>query len=70
MLSPTDYMSIKALETSTTMPEAWKTWRESVRTTALNAKTAINASTDVDSLITASTITWPHDPDFVESAQT
>lgn len=32
---------------------------------ALNAKTAINASTDIDSLITASTITWANDPNYV-----
>lgn len=69
LLSPTDYMSIKALETSTTMPEAWKTWRESIRTSASNAKTAINASTDVDSLITASTVTWAHDPDYVAPSE-
>lgn len=65
LLAPSDYMSIKALETNTTMPDTWKTWRESIRTSALNAKTAINASTDVDSLITASTVTWAHDPDYV-----
>jgi hypothetical protein len=65
LLSPTDYMSIKALETGSPMPDTWKTWRESIRTSALNAKTAINASTDVDSLITASTITWANNPDYV-----
>lgn len=65
LLSPSDYMTIKALETNTTMPDAWKIWRESIRTSALNAKTAINASTDVDSLITASIVTWAHDPDYV-----
>ena len=65
LLAPSDYMSIKALETGTPMPNAWKTWRESIRTSATNAKTAINASTDVASLISASTITWPHDPDYV-----
>ena len=70
LLSPTDYMTIKALETNTTMPESWKTWRESVRTTALNAKTAITASTDIDSLITASTVTWPNDPNYVAPTQT
>jgi len=65
LLSPTDYMTIKALETNTTMPENWKTWRESVRTTAATAKTAIIASTDIASLITASTVTWPNDPNYV-----
>jgi hypothetical protein len=65
LLAPTDYMSIKALETNTTILDTWKTWRESIRTTALNAKTAINASTDIESLITASTVTWANNPDYV-----
>jgi hypothetical protein len=65
LLSPTDYMSIKALETGTAIADNWKTWRESIRTSALNAKTAITASTDVDSLITASTVNWPNDPNYV-----
>jgi len=58
-------MTIKALETSTTMPDTWKTWRESIRTSELNAKTAIDASTNVDSLITASQVTWANNPDYV-----
>jgi hypothetical protein len=65
LLSPSDYMSIKALETGTAMADNWKTWRESVRTTAVNAKNAITASTNVDTLITASTVTWPNDPNYV-----
>jgi hypothetical protein len=65
LLAPSDYMSIKSLETGTPMPDTWKTWRESIRTSATNAKTAINASTDVDGLITASHVTWSHDPDYV-----
>jgi hypothetical protein len=69
LLSPTDYMTIKALETNTTMPDTWKTWRESVRTTAVNAKNAITASTDIDTLITASTVNWPHDPNYVPPVQ-
>jgi hypothetical protein len=70
LLAPTDYMSIKALETGNAMADAWKTWRESIRTTALNAKTAINASTDIESLITASTVTWANNPDYVAPIQT
>jgi len=70
LLSPSDYMTIKALETNTTMPENWKTWRESVRTTAVNAKNAITASTDIDTLITASTVNWPHDPNYVAPVET
>ena len=63
LLSPSDYMSIKALETDTPMSSEWKTWRESIRTTAATTKAAITASTDVDSLIVASNVTWPTSPE-------
>ena len=69
LLSPTDYMSIKALETSTPMADAWKIWRESIRTSALNAKTAINESTNIDGLIAASQVTWANDPDYVAPSE-
>jgi hypothetical protein len=69
LLSPTDYMSIKALETSTQMADAWKIWRESIRTSALNAKTAINASTNIDGLIAASKVAWANDPDYVAPSE-
>ena len=70
LLAPSDYMSIKALETGNAMPDVWKIWRESIRTSALNAKNAINASTDIESLISACTITWAHDPDYVAPVET
>ena len=33
---------------------------------AATAKTAITASTDIPSLITALTVVWAHDPNYVE----
>ena len=65
ILLPSDYMAGKAFETGTTIPEAWATWRESVRQTARNAVSSINAATSVEEL-EAISIDWPHDPDYVE----
>lgn len=62
LLIPSDYMSIKAAETGTALDASWKTWRAEIRTQAGNARTAINAATDIPSLITASTVTWTLDP--------
>ena len=62
LLLPTDWMVVKAFETSTPIPADWNTWRESIRTTAANAITAIETATDVEGVETAAQITWPNDP--------
>jgi hypothetical protein len=62
LLSPSDYMTIKAIETGAEMSTDWKTWRQEIRTLAANTKSAIGASSDVDSLLSAITVTWPKDP--------
>ena len=51
LLAPSDWRVIKAKETSSTMPAAWKTYRAAVRT-ACNARQAeIDACADVPALI-------------------
>jgi hypothetical protein len=62
LLTPSDYMAIKAAETGTALDASWKTWRAQIRTEAQTARTAIAAATDIPSLITASTVTWTLDP--------
>ena len=63
ILLPSDWMVVKSVETSTSMPEAWGTWRSSVRATANTAKTAISEATDVDEVQEImSNITWSLDP--------
>jgi hypothetical protein len=62
LLQPSDWMVVRATETSTPMPDAWKTWRESIRTTAQTAVTAINAAADVAALQSAVQVQWPKDP--------
>ena len=64
-LLPSDWMVVKALETSLTVDAAWTTYRASVRSTAAAAVSAINAVGDVPALQTAVQVTWPNDPDYV-----
>ena len=47
ILTPTDWMTVRQVETGVTIPDDWKTWRASVRTQAAAMKTAINAVTTI-----------------------
>jgi len=62
LLLPSDWMVVKAMETSTTVDTAWSTWRASIRTTAAGAVAAITAATDVDGVASAAQVTWAKDP--------
>jgi hypothetical protein len=63
MLLPSDWMVVKAMETQTTVPTEWNTYRAAVRTACANAVTAVNAATDVPALQVAVQVVWPKDPD-------
>ena len=65
ILLPSDWMVIKALETSTTVPADWTAYRASVRAAAASAVAAIDAAADVPALQAAVQVTWPNDPNFV-----
>jgi hypothetical protein len=70
ILLPTDWMVVKAIETSTTVPVDWNTWRESIRTTAATATTAIDSAVDVDAVATIMQgIVWPLSPDQIVAEQ-
>ena len=71
ILLPTDWMVVKSVETSTPINASWNTWRQSIRTTALNATNAVEGAADVDAVAIAMNITWPPNPDQVaaEAAQ-
>ncbi len=70
LLFPTDWMVVKATETSTPMDPAWNTWRQSIRTTAADYTAAITAAADMPALeAVMGNVTWPHDPDYVEPVQ-
>ena len=68
-LFPTDWMVVKAFETSTKVPTAWNTWRAEVRTTATGVVSMIEAAPDVAIVegIMAN-INWPKDPDQVAAS--
>jgi hypothetical protein len=66
ILLPTDWMVVKAIETSTTVPADWNTWRESIRTTAATATTAIDSAADVDAVAEiVQSVVWPLSPDQI-----
>jgi hypothetical protein len=66
MLLQSDWMVVKALETSTTVAAAWTTYRAAVRTAAATAVAAIESAADVPALQTSVQVTWPNDPNHAE----
>jgi hypothetical protein len=68
ILLPTDWMVVKAVETSTSVPVVWNTWRQSIRTTAASAVSAVEGAANVDEVAAVMAgITWPPSPDQVAS---
>lgn len=66
ILLPTDWMVVKAVETSTTVAPSWNSWRQSIRTTATSTVNSIEGATDVDGVATImGSIVWAKDPDQV-----
>jgi len=61
ILAPSDWMVVKATETSTTMDSGWKTWRANVRTKCNSMQTQITNASDVDALATLFTYTKQED---------
>jgi hypothetical protein len=63
ILLPTDWMVVKATETSTPVNADWNTWRARIRATADQTRTAITSAADVDAVATIMTsIVWPKSP--------
>ena len=65
ILLPTDWMVVKAIETSGTVAPAWNTWRQDIRTQAAAQVAAITACTTVDQLAALPSVQWAHDPNYV-----
>ena len=66
ILLPSDWMVVKAVETSTTVPASWNTWRQSIRTTATSAVNGVEGATNVDGVANViNSIVWAKDPDQV-----
>jgi len=63
ILLPTDWMVVKGIETGTPVPTDWNTWRQSIRTTAQDTVTAIDAAVDVAEVeAIMNNVVWPSDP--------
>lgn len=70
LLFPSDWMVVKAMETSTPIPADWNTWRASIRTTAAETASLINSATDVDAVANVmANIVWSNDPNYVEPVE-
>ena len=65
ILLPSDWMVVKAVESSSNVPTAWSAWRQEIRDQAANQVTAISACTTVDQLAALPSVEWAHDPDYV-----
>ena len=66
LLFPSDWMVVKAVETSTPINPDWNTYRANVRSTADQTRTAVTAAQDVDSVATIMDgIAWPKSPSQV-----
>ena len=65
ILFPTDWMVVKAFETSTAIPTAWNTWRAEIRTQAQAQVAAIEATTTVAELAALPAVEWAKDPNYV-----
>ena len=63
ILLPSDWMVVKSVETGTPVATDWNTWRQSIRTTANTARTAVASAVDVEEVETImGNITWSPDP--------
>ena len=66
ILFPTDWMVVKAMETSTKVPTSWNNWRAEIRTQATSYVSQVEAANDVDAVATLmGSLVWAKDPDQV-----
>ena len=67
LLQPSDWLVIRETDNGTAVPEAWRTWRESIRAATGGKVAAIEATLDTEELAAyitgADYPTWPLDPD-------
>jgi hypothetical protein len=66
LLFPSDWMVVKATETSTPINPVWNTYRANVRATADQTRTAVTVAVDVDAVANImGSIVWPKSPNEV-----
>ena len=62
ILLPTDWMVVKSVETSTSIPSDWNTWRATIRQQAKDGVDFVNACTTIEELANLPAIQWALDP--------
>jgi hypothetical protein len=62
ILTPSDYMVIKATETVEPMSPDWSEWRETIREQARSQKAAIAACVSVEELAALGQVVWASEP--------
>ena len=65
ILSPSDWMVTKAVETKSSVPTTWNDWREAIRLQAKKQRLTIEATKTVDELAALPAVDWAHDPNWV-----
>jgi hypothetical protein len=65
LLQPSDWRVVKSYETKSTIPFAWNTWRQDIRTQCGNRIITINECTTIDQLAALPPVVWAHDPNYV-----
>ena len=69
ILQPSDWMVVKAFETSTPINADWNAWRASIRATADQTRTAVTGATDVDAVAQImGNVVWAKSPAAQEQA--
>lgn len=68
VLLPSDWIDLRNLRDPSYKPE-WMTWRQLVRDQARIEVMLVEGCETVDQLAALATVTWPHDPDYVEPTQ-
>ena len=66
ILLPSDWMAVKAFETGSVVAPEWSAWRQEIRTQAEQGIAAVEACADVEALAALPSVSWAHDPDYVE----
>lgn len=66
ILLPSDWMPVRAFETSVAVAPNWVAWRQRIRDQAAQAIADIEACEDIGSLAALAQVQWANDPNFIE----
>jgi hypothetical protein len=69
ILTPTDWIVTKAVETKSSVPTNWNDWREQIRLQASTQRNAITNCKTVEELAALPLVDWAHNPNYVAPAE-